>query len=89
MIFKMLYYFFGIASLSGGKNCQASLSRLHHPHSSQDFFLVIPEKGELSEEKSDNHQNDLIAKNQHKYPQKGLPKPKSGLIEAYPTGDIP
>ena len=64
MIFKVLYDFFRIASFSRGKNGQPDGFFLDEPHPAQDFFLIVPEKPELAEEKRYDEDDDLVTEDQ-------------------------
>jgi hypothetical protein len=88
LISKVLYDFICITALARSKNGQFGLSGFHDTHPSQDFFLIIPEKRELSKEKCHYHQDDLVAKNKHKNAEKKFPEPESSFIKSNPTWNV-
>jgi hypothetical protein len=86
---EILNDFFSITAFSGSKNRQIGLFHRNDTQSAEYFFLIIPEKGELSKQKSHNQDDELVAENQDTKSKQEFPGPESLFIKANPGGDAP
>jgi hypothetical protein len=62
---------------------------LHKSHPAQDFFLVVPEKTKLAENKGNGHKDHLVTKYEYEEAKQYLPEPGSLVVETHPGGDFP